>query len=195
MYCASADGRSGPAVLVADAAKRWLARSAAGVRLICSQTAAAAPACISLVCCLPCLETVYLRLIAPLTINDLGSLLEALAWCTRLRALSLYMYKYDSEAGEDLYTPFPAPALARLSGLTSLALLFDKQDPYTLTDMVGALVSFAGLAELRLGFSKPTVAAALGQLRGLRVLKFYGIRPCALEAGCLDLPVLQGLEF
>ena len=172
-------------------------RSAARVRLIRNLNAAAAPACTGLICYLPSLETVDLRLIAPLATNDLGGLLEALAWCTRLRALGLNMRDIDSDgADDDLYLPFPAPALAHLSSLTWLALQFDEQDPYALADLVGALVSLTGLAELRVGFPKPAVVpAVLGQLTGLRVLELYDICPCALEAGCFDLPDLEGLVF
>ena len=171
-----ADGRSMPAVLAAATARRWLARSAAGVKLVCNQYAAAAPACTSLICCLPSLETVPLRVTAPLAINDLGGLLEALAWCPRLRALSLYMRKPESHwPNEHLHAPFPAPALAHLSSLTSLALQFDELDPYTLADVVGALVSIRGLAELRVGFPKPAAAvmpAALGSSRGCACWSF-----------------------
>ena len=108
--CGPADGRSAPAVLSACAARRWLARSAAGVQLIGSHTAAAAPACISLVCCLPSLQDVWLNLGGPLVPDELGCLLEALAWCPRLKALSLLMHDYDRDDGdEDPYLPFPAP--------------------------------------------------------------------------------------
>ncbi len=79
MHCGTADGRSGPAVLAACAARRWLARSAAGLRLIRSPTQAAAAACMSLVSCLPALEEVQLYLCGPVVPNDLGCLLEALA--------------------------------------------------------------------------------------------------------------------
>ena len=58
----TADGQSGPAVLAACAARRWLARNAAGVKLVRNWTKAAAPACASLVSCLPALEDVELRL-------------------------------------------------------------------------------------------------------------------------------------
>ena len=62
--------------------------------------------------------------------EDLGSLLEALAWCPRLRALDLYMsggiqfIPGSDYAYEEAYVPFPAPALANLSSLTSLGLSF-----------------------------------------------------------------------
>ena len=128
MHFGFADGRSGPAARAAHAARCWLARSAAGVRLICNQTKAAAATCTSLVYCLPALEDVELKLCAPLYQEDLGCLLEALAWSPRLRTLDLSMrgvvagYKH-------LHWPFPAPALANLSSLTSLALTFHR-DPY-----------------------------------------------------------------
>ena len=196
MVCGPADGRSGPAVLVAFAARRWLAHNAAGVKLICGSSAAAAPACTSLICYLPSLENVQLQLTAPLATNDLGLLLEALSWCTRLRALGLFMRNLAIDGGDsDMHLPFPAPALASLSSLTSLRLHFDAQDPYTLDEVVGALGPLTGLADLCVGFPKAAVVpAAQGQLKGLRVLALDGIRPCTLEAGCLDLPDLEGLR-
>ena len=73
---------------------------------------------------------------------------------------------------------------------------------YTLADVVGALVPLAGLAELSINSRRPAeegrpdaVPAALGQLKGLRSLQLFNMRPCILEAGCLDLPVLESLEF
>ena len=47
-------------------------------------------ACASLVTCLPALEDVSLWL-CPLNKDDLWCLLEALAWCPRLKALDLSM--------------------------------------------------------------------------------------------------------
>ena len=204
MHCGSADGRSGPAVLAACAARRWLARSAAVVRLLRSRTKAAAAACTSLVSCLPALEDVLLHLHGPVVPNELGCLLEALAWCPHLRALDLDMSyrvggtseKYEEE---DLPWAFPAPALAKLSSLTSLELGFHDSDQYILANVVGALVVLPGLVMLYICF--PTyggmhlVPAALGQLKALRWLMFYSIRTCVLEAGCLDLPQLESLDF
>ena len=80
---ATADGQSGPAALAACSARRWLARNAAGVKLIRSQTDASASACVSLVSFLPALEGVDLSFCNPVFANDLGCLLEALAWCPR----------------------------------------------------------------------------------------------------------------
>ena len=196
MRCGPADGDSGPAVLAACAARRWLARSAGGIKAIGTQTAAAAPACTRLVCCLPALEDVDLNLGGPVGPYDLRCLLEALAWCPRLEMLSLNMHSYDRDWGEpDPYTPFPAQALASLSSLTWLLLYFSRADPYTLVDVLGALVPLTGLTELYICFSKPTVPAALGQLKGLRVLGFKGLRFGVLEPGCLDLPDLRSLDF
>ena len=165
---------------------------------MCSHTAAAAAACTSLVSCLPALEEVQLHLCGPVAPNDLGCLLEALAWCPRLRALDLDM---DSVAGGKADVPwaFPAPALANLSSLTSLDLGFHDSDHYILADVVGALVVLTGLVMLDIRF--PTyggmhlVPAALGQLKALRWLLFWCIRTCVLEAGCLDLPQLESLDF
>ena len=202
-------------MLPAYGARRWLARSAAGLRLIRNQRLAAASACTSLVACLPGLEHVELKIGGPEVRGDLGCLLQALAWCPRLRSLSLTMHNGDTteevaipslimrndDTTEevDMLSPFPAPALARLSSLTSLLLHLDRQcffPHYTLADVVGALVPLTGLAELYIGCPQyASLPAALGQLQGLRVLEFYDIRLCGLEAGCLDLPNLQGLAF
>ena len=205
MHCGSADGRSGAAVLAACAARRWLARSAAIVKVITSQIYAAAPACTGLVSCLPALEDVQLCLCPPVVPDDLGCLLEALAWCPRLRALNLFMsdrIKYIPEPGEEyeeLYLPFPARALAHLSSLTSLVLAFDDNDPYSLADVVGALVALTDLAQLSIGLLKyantQLVPAALGQLKALRFLHFCCIQCCVLEPGCFELPNLQTLKF
>lgn len=86
---AFADGQKGSAALAASAARRRLARNAAGVKHINSRTDAAASACVSLVTCLPALESVDLFLPDPLVPDDLGCLLEALVWCPHLRALGL----------------------------------------------------------------------------------------------------------
>ena len=192
--CITADGRSGPAVLAACAARRSLVRRAASVNFITNQIGAVPAACASLVCCLPALETVQLTLYLPL-LRDLGCLLEALAWCPRLQNVWLGIVRFDTHK-EDLSCPFPAPALANLGSLTSLAWYFDDQVPYTLVDIVGALVAMTGLAELHFGSPKPAmVPAALGHLKGLRALKFLKMRPSGLEVGCLDLPNLQSLDF
>ena len=90
-----------------------------------------------------------------------------------------------------------APAFAKLRGLTRLALFFGEEDPHgVLINVLGALVSLPGLAELKLSFKgEPAVVpAALGQLKGLRSLFMRGLDPCVLEAGCLDLPNLLSLE-
>ena len=88
--CGIADGKSGPAVLAACAATRWLARNAPCIKLIrCSRSDAAALACTSLVSCLPALEHVDLCFSDSLLLKIWGCLLEALAWCPRLRVLDL----------------------------------------------------------------------------------------------------------
>ena len=199
MRCGRADGRTGPAVLAACAARCWVARSAAGIKLARNRIVAAAPACTSLVACLPALEDAKLFLCAPVIRADLGCLLEALAWCPRLRALDLYFYPYyhmhEVSGHEDMHWPFPAPALARLSGLVSLALQLGDS-PYALADVVGALGSMMGLTALHLGAAQEAVLpASLGQLKALRSLGFSRLIECVLEAGCFDLPKLQSLEF
>ena len=201
MHCGSADGRSGPAMLAACEAESWLARNAAGVKVIRNQSEAPAPACTSLVSCLPALEDVELSLCAPVVPEDLGDLLEALEWCPDLGALDLNMSTSPStgEGYTDLHWAFPAPALAKLSSLTSLELGFDDNYHYTLADVVGALVALTGLFKLCIGHFRAAdihlVPAALGQLKALRSLTFCDIDTCVLEAGCLDLPELQSLYF
>ena len=180
-------------------AKRWLARGAPSVKIIRNLTGAAAPACRSLVSCLPALEEIKLTVRAPVGYEDLGCLLEALAGCPHLRALDLGSCRFDNrEPYDGLHWLFPAHALAQLSSLTSLALNFGY-DPYALADVLGALASLRGLVKLCIGLAweadKHLVPAALGQLKALRSLTFAGISTCVLEAGCLDLPMLQGLAF
>ena len=66
----------------------------------------------------------------------------------------------------------------------------------TLADVVGALVPLTGLAELSFELDQPAlIPAAMGQLMGLRSLEFRGLNPCALEAGCFDLPKLESLKI
>ena len=212
---APAEGQSGPAALAGCSARRWLARNAAGVKLIeRNELFAAASACTSLVSCLPALEDVELRLPGPtLSPDDLGCLLEALAWCPRLRALSLVMdddlehcVMYDGYEEGD--TRFPgAPAFAQLTNLTKLELAFGEEPgemyeyPWTarnLRDVVTALVPLTALAELAIDFpawGQGRVPAALAQLMGLRALKLCCLDSAVLEAGCLDLPNLASLEF
>lgn len=65
-----------------------------------------------------------------------------------------------------------ASAFAQLRSLTRLALRHGRVVPYTLADVVGALVPLTGLAELELGILRAAVVpAALGQLKGLRSLE------------------------
>ena len=71
-----------------------------------------------------------------------------------------------------------------------------KIDPYSLADVVGALVPLTGLAELRMGsVGRAVVPAALGLLKGLRSLTLRFMRPCVLTVGCLELPNLESLVF
>ena len=147
-----ADGQSGPAALAVCAARRWLARNAAGVKLIHAIGCMEASACISLVSCLPALQDVRLCLDAPLVRDHLGRLLEALAQCPRLRALDLAM-SYPENIGDDadLHFPFPdAAAFAKLGSLTKLALDLHEEQQFCLADVVSALVALTGLAELHL---------------------------------------------
>ena len=164
----------------------------------------------SLAPCLPALEDVTLDLDRLLDPEDLRYLLEALAWCPRLRALDLYMtgpVDVDSDEDEDeddvLYWPFPdASTCAKLRGLTKLALEIDELEPYFFTCVVEALMPLTCLAELKLDFSSTAgeVPAALGQLKSLRSLELASLHnpyssSFSLEEGCLDLPNLVSLVF
>lgn len=185
-------------MIAACAARHWLARSAAGVKLICSRTKAAAPACASLVSCLPALGDAELCLPAPLSPGNLKCLLDALAWCPRLRALSLSTY--DEQDADEVMPPFSesgcACAFATLRSLTRLALSFEVVDPYTLADVVDVLVPLTGLAELTISLPKPAVVpAALAQLKGLRSLNLQRLDSCFFEAGCLNLPSEPGVPL
>ena len=183
-------------MLAACAARRWLARNAAGVARIRSQEQAAASACTSLVCCLPALEQVELRLYGPLVPGDLGSLLEALSWMPRLRALNLHITCSLADVDEDM-EPIPdVRAFTKLRSLTKLALAFDEADPCIVPDVADALAPLTGLAELMLTLPGTAVLpAALGRLKGLRSLELRGLRSCGLVAGCLNLPKLTSLAF
>ena len=193
-----------PAVPAACGARRWLERYAAGVKLIRSQTEAAASACTILVSCLPALEDVALCLPASLDPEDLSSLLEALACCPRLRALDLALSDVERKDVPHPLMSGCAPAFAQLRSLTKLALSFGKATPPILgnvpgcdfDDVVDALVPLTSLTELRvrlpwLGY----IPAKLGQLKGLHSMQLTDLDPCVLGAGCFDLPNLQSLEF
>ena len=155
----------------------------------------------SLVSCLPALEDFGLGLPERLLLRFLGYLLEALASCPRLKALNLHVnvggHSVGSYDGGDEAGRSPdLSAFAKLRSLTKLVLFLGNAEPYSLADVVGALVSLTGLAELELAVSKSSaVPAALGRLKGLRSLGLFNIRPCVLEEGCLDLPNLLSLEF
>ena len=159
-------------------------------------------------------EDVELRLPAPtLSPDDLGCLLEALAWCPRLRALSLIMD--DEDAYCCMYSGytegdsrFPgAPAFAQLTSLMKLDLCFGIEPaemydqpwaPRVLRDVVAALAPLTALAEVALWFpasGQGRVPVALAQYKGLRVLELCCLESAVLEAGCLDLPKLASLDF
>ena len=119
---------------LAQSGAGW-ARNAEGIKLVCSYSSMEVQGCISLVSCLPALENVRLRLVGPLIRDDLGCLLDALAWCPRLGTLNLATLHEHQQGGhvgpEDLYWPFPgAPAFAKLRSLTKLVLSFDGRDPF-----------------------------------------------------------------
>lgn len=196
--CATADGQNGPASLVACAAKRWLARNAAGVKRISSQASWDAEACISLVSCLPTLNNVKLSLTGRLTPDNVGCLLEALAFCPRLTALHLVA---EGDPGDSSDTPWPSPhafGFAKLRSLTKLVLEYGEEESYyALANAMDALVSLKCLAELTVPFygDPALVPASLGQLQTLRSLELGYLEPGVLEAGCLDLPNLLSLTF
>ena len=190
------------------AARRWLSRNAAGVRLLIAQEYLHATACIRLLHQLPALEEAELhpsRLRVP---NDLSQLLEALSCCHRLRSLDLGLIDMEEEWWCDLVSPVGHGSMpdvrmrsslgpfAKLRSLTKLSLWFGEAEFYPLPNVVGALVSLTGLVELTIGFPQPAVVpAALGRLTGLRSLEFDSLVSCVLEAGCLDLPNLLSLNF
>ena len=159
--------------------------------------------CTSLVSCLPALEDVTLNLAEPSVRDDLGCLLEALAWCPCLKALDLHMEFIKADEGDEaLNWPFPdACAFAKLSSLTKLALALNQgkeNESFDLADMVVALASLTALVELSLDPPHAygaVVPSALGQFKGLRSLALRHIGPCVFEAGCLDLPSLETLFF
>ena len=186
-------------MLAACAARRWLARNAAGVKRVLSRTITDATTNVSLVSCLPALETVFLYLPPPLAPDDLRCLLEALAWCPHLSDLELRTLGGEDGCNVD-QAGWPAPdmsAIAKLRSLAKLALAFNYADPFTLAHKVDGLVSLTGLRELACCWLRsPAVPAALGQLKGLRSLQLMGLgRSCVLEAGCFDLPKLLCLEL
>ena len=208
--CGTPGGQSEPAC----AARRWLARNAAAVRFLAVTwyATATALACTSLVTCLPALEHVDLSPLRPMVPKDLERLLEALASCPRLGALCLRLTQHtvnpsrsmcDESKYPIVHTSMPnlgmvqslAP-FAKLRSLTKVSLYFGHRDFYPLPNVVGALASLTGLAELTVRLPQPAVVpAALGQLTGLRSLRFERFESCVLEAGCFDLPNLLTLEF
>ena len=206
--CGFTEARCGPAVLTACAARRWLARNAAGVKFIYGETEAAAGACTSLVSCLPALQHVELCLPGSVKASDLGSLLEALAWCPSLGELNLDLTGENDDGDEDVYGDSDAPhafslsgfapAFAKLRSLTNLGLSFNAV-PVALPDVVGALVSLTGLADLAItaltSLQPVIVPAALGQLTSLTWLMLCGLSFSTCEAGCFNLPNLLDLEL
>ena len=190
--------------MAAYAARRWLARNAAAIkvftcRFIYERTFTNIPTYMSLVSCLPALEKVKLRVPRPLVPEDLDCLLEALAWLPRLRALALSRAEAGVRSSSDNEASQPCPdtsAFAKLRSLTKLALTFGKADTYTVAGVVDALVSLTCLAKLKLSIPRSTVLpAALRQLKGLRCLKLSDLNLEAFQASCLELPNLLSLEF
>ena len=195
--CATADGRSGRAALAACAARRWLARTAAGIKRIGTYDTMGPAAWTSLICCLPALEHAFLHFDGDLVSDDVACLLEALAGCPRLKSLSLLIYCFEDAEDGGLSRPIPdASAFAKLSSLTYLALRSWEADCFIVPDVVAALASLTALAELNLDLPQAAVVpAALGRCKGLRSLALSSFSPCVLEVGCLELPNLQSLEF
>ena len=108
-WCFTADTQSGPASLAACAARRWLARNAAGVKLVAASDIVEAEACISLVSCLPALEDAALRLRGRLMPDNV--LVEALAFCPRLTALSLEATGSVGDKPDERWPPLTDPPL------------------------------------------------------------------------------------
>ena len=162
-------------------------------------------ACASLVSCLPALEFIELNLPWSLYTTDVGSLLEALAWCPRLTVLNLWMT--DDEGDETMQSPPLLDYWPTFGGLRSLAHLglsfrvgrrpgWAANAGFVLVDVVEGLTSLTGLEGLTLVSYQPAVVPeCLGQLKGLRSLECTGFCPCVLEDGCLDLPNLESLVF
>ena len=164
------DGRTGRAVLAACAARRWLARNAADVKLIRGFDEHEAAEWTSLSCCLPSLEDVLLVLDGVLTRDDLVCMLEALAGCPRLSALNVSVDCISDTEGEGFAN---ASTFAKLRSLTKLYLRFDDGDPLNLTDVICALAALTGLMDLFLGLPQAAVVpAALGQFKGLQSVAF-----------------------
>ena len=89
-----------------------------------------------------------------------------------------------------------ASVSAKLRGLTKLALSSEMKVPETLANVVGALVSLTGSAELSVDSPQPAfVPAALAQLKGVALFGAGNMSPCILQAGSLELPYLQSLKF
>ena len=193
-------------MLAACAARRWLARNASGVTDIRTY-AAVSPAMISLVSCLPALEHVELHVPASLVSGNLNCLLEALAWCPRLRALDVYILgtgqhgtcvdwkasssddeEWDWRDGDDKHLP-DARALAKLPSLTRLALRFLAYRVYAsvFAGVASSLVSLMGLVELSVALPlcysvTPSAFGRVGVPGALGQLK--GLR--SLEVTCFD---------
>ena len=148
---APTDGRSERAALAACAARRRLARNAASVKVVQTRTEEAASAWMGLVSCLPALERVTLRLVDDLAADQLSCLLEALAWCPRLRALALYVCLTKGGGTLQRSPALKVPSFAKLRSLTALTLVLWGEGPPMLADVVDALVSLAGLAVLVVG--------------------------------------------
>ena len=177
-------------MLAACTARHWLARHAAGVKLIRSQQPFFAPwtasGCAGLVSCLPALETVELSVLTPLDADGLGCLLVALAWCPGLRSLDLIVIADDSdesddddeESGNDVesddndeavqavqpVTGAPAfvklRSLAQLRSLTKLALDLSRYEFCTLASVVDAALLLTGLTEMTISLHRPAVLPA-----------------------------------
>ena len=158
------------------------------------------PTYMSLVSCLPALETVDLCLPRPLVPMELGCLLNALSWLPRLQTPDLSVDENDADASSDDSSDDEAcpdtSVFAKLRSLTKLALSFCEADTYTVAGVVDGLVSLTGLAVLNLGLPQSTVVpAALGQLKGLRSLVLSDMHLHDFEADCLNLPNLVSLDF
>lgn len=136
--CACADGNGGQSALAASAAKQWLASNAGAIKVFTctfyfSETYTNIPTYVSLVSCMPALETVELCLPGSTTPNDLGCLLKGLSCLPSLRTLVLSDTDPvsdeadEDDEGDDLSsdaTEADTSDFAKMRSLTKLALSF-----------------------------------------------------------------------
>ena len=97
--------------------------------------------------------------------------------------------------GGDAPQPGCRRAFAQLSSLTRLALSLRGVASLPLDYVVDAIKPLTGLRELHVTIPSGVVPSDLMYLEDLRTLKFSGLKPCVLGAGCFKLPKLRSLAF